>query len=172
MSNIYLVGFMGVGKTATGRVVARRLGHTLVDLDEAIEKQMGMPIREIFTSQGESAFRLAETAELERMTSLTDLVVATGGGTFSSPANRRMIRRSGGISVFLDPPWEAICGRLGGGSGSRPKWIDERHARTLFLQRRPDYLLAEIHLELEGSESSVEVADRITAALAEAACDS
>ena len=172
MSNIDLVGFMGVGKTATGRTVARRLGHSLVDLDEAIEKQMGMSIRELFTSQGESAFRLAETAELERMTSFTDLVVATGGGTFSSPTNRRLIRRSGGISVFLDPPWEAICGRLGGGGGSRPKWIDERHARTLFLQRRPDYLLAEIHLELEGSESSVEVADRITAALAEAACDS
>lgn len=172
MSNIYLVGFMGAGKTAAGRSVARWLGRSLVDLDEAIEKQTGMSIRDIFLRQGESAFRQAETAELERMTSSTDLVVATGGGAFCNPVNRRIIVGSGGISVFLDPPWEAICGRLGGGNGSRPKWIDERHARTLFLQRRPDYLLADFHLELEGTESPAEIADRVNAVLAEAVCDS
>jgi len=163
---------MGVGKTATGRIVADRLGRPFVDLDEVIQKRAGRTIREIFTHQGEHAFRDAEAAELERMTGRTELVVATGGGAFCSPANRETIRRSGGISVFLDPPWEAICLRLGGGHGSRPKWIDERHARTLFLQRRPDYLLAEIHIELLGAESSAEVADRVVAALTEAACAS
>lgn len=172
MSNIYLVGFMGAGKTATGRALARRLGCSLVDLDEAVEERMGMSIREIFKDRGEEVFREAETAELERMTLHTDLVVATGGGTFSSPANRRMIDRSGGISVFLDPPWEAICGRLGGSDHNRPKWIDERHARTLFIRRRSDYLLAGIHIELRGAESPDEVADRITVALTEAACAS
>ena len=172
MSNIYLVGFMGAGKTATGRVVADRLGRVFVDLDEAIEKRAGLSIREIFTTHGESAFRDAESAELERTTLRTDLVVSTGGGAFSNPANRRMIRRCGGAAVFLDLPWEAICKRLGGGDGGRPKWIDERHARTLFIQRRPDYLLAETHIELEGSESPGDVADRIALALPEVACAS
>lgn len=170
MSNIYLVGFMGAGKTATGRIIADRLGRGFVDLDEAVEERAGLSIREIFNRHGESAFREAETAELERTTLRSKLVIATGGGAFSSPTNRRLIRRSGGISVFLDPPWEAICTRLGGGEGGRPKWIDERHARTLFIQRRPDYLLAECHIELEGDESPGEAADRITLALPEVAC--
>jgi shikimate kinase len=172
VSNIYLVGFMGAGKTATGRLVADRLGRVFVDLDEAIEAREGRSIREIFTHRGESAFRDAETAELEAMTLRTDLVVATGGGAYSSPTNRRMIRRSGGVSVFLDPPWEAICERLGGGHGGRPKWIDERHARTLYLQRRSDYLLAEIRIEPGDGESAAEVADRVSVALAEATCAS
>lgn len=172
MSNVYLVGFMGAGKTAAGRVVADRLGRVFVDLDEVIEARAGRSIREIFTQQGEDAFRDAEAAELERMTLRTNLVLATGGGAFSSPENRRLVRRSGGISVFLDPPWRAICDRLGGGHGGRPKWIDERHARSLFLKRRPDYLRAEIHIELEGAEPPAEIADRVVDALTEAACAS
>ncbi len=172
MSNVYLVGFMGVGKTATGRIVADRLGRVYADLDEAIEERAGRSIREIFTHQGEDAFREAEAAELERMTQRTNLVVATGGGAFSDPENRRLLRQSGGISVFLDPPWGAICDRLGGGHGGRPKWIDERHARALHLKRRPDYLLAEIHIELEGAEPPADVADRVVAALTEAECAS
>ncbi len=162
---------MGAGKTATGRIVAERFGHVFVDLDEAIEKQLGMSIRAVFTSQGEGAFRQAETAVLKEMTSRTDLIVATGGGAFSNPVNREIISRSGGVSIFLDPSWKSICGRLGGGGDNRPKWIDERHARSLFLQRRPDYLLADIHLQIEGSESAAEVADRVAVALPEAVCD-
>lgn len=172
MSNVYLVGFMGVGKTATGRIVADRLGRVYVDLDEAIEERAGRSIREIFTHQGEDAFREAEAAELERTTVGDDVIVATGGGAFSSPINREMIQRSGGISVFLDPPWKAICDRLGGGHGGRPKWIDEHHARELFLHRRSDYLLADLHIELRGGESTAEVADRVVAALTEAECAS
>lgn len=163
---------MGAGKTATGRIVADRFDRVFVDLDEVIEEGMGLSIREIFTTHGESAFRDAEAAELERTTLSTNLVVATGGGAFSSPTNRRMVRRSGGVAVFIDPPWEAICTRLGGGEGGRPKWIDERHARALFIQRRPDYLLAETHIELDGSESPGDVADRIALALPEVVCAS
>jgi len=143
-----------------------------VDLDEAIQARAGRTIREIFTGQGEDAFRDAETAELERTTARDDLVVATGGGAFAAPRNRELIRRARGISVFVDPPWKAICDRLGGGSGGRPKWIDEHHARALFLHRRPDYLLAELHIELRGGETAAEVADRVEAALAEASCAS
>jgi len=163
---------MGAGKTATGRIVADRLGMVFVDLDEAVETRAGRSIREIFTRQGEDAFRAAETAELERTTAREDLVVAAGGGAFSEPGNREMIRRTGGVSVFVDPPWKAICDRLGGGSGGRPKWIDEHHARELFLHRRSDYLLAELHIELRGGETAAEVADRVVVALAEASCAS
>lgn len=163
---------MGAGKTATGRVVADRLGRDFVDLDEAVEARAGRSIRDIFTHQGEDAFRGAEAAALERTTERQNLVVATGGGAFSSPVNREMIRRSEGVSIFVDPLWKAICDHLGGGDGSRPKWIDEHHARALFLHRRSDYLLADLHIELRGGESAAEVADMVLAALAEASCAS
>jgi shikimate kinase len=172
VANIYLVGFMGAGKTAVGRVVARRLGRAFVDLDEAIERQSQLSILEIFETRGEDQFRSAETEELERTTHQSELVIATGGGAFSSSINRRMIRRSGGVSVFLDPPWEAISLRLGEGDADRPKWVDERHARALFLQRRPEYLIADIHLELQGGQSPTEVADKVCSALSEVQCAS
>jgi shikimate kinase len=172
VSNIYLVGFMGAGKTATGKVVARRMKRSFVDLDGAVEARLQLSIREIFETLGEGAFRAAETAELEQAALSGDLVVATGGGAFSNPENRRLIRESGAISIFLDPPWEAIRSRLDDSDRSRPNWIDDRHARALYVKRRPDYLLAEIHLELSGAESPVDVADLARSALAEMQCAS
>ena len=170
VSNIYLVGFMGAGKTATGRVVARRMGRSFVDLDDAVEARLESSIREIFETLGEVPFREAETAELEKTTLRSDLVVATGGGVFSNPDNRRLIGEAEAVSIFLDPPWEAICSRLDEKDRARPNWIDDRRARALFVKRRPDYLLAEIHLELTGTESPVDVADMASSALAEMQC--
>jgi len=170
VSNIYLVGFMGAGKTATGRVIARRMGRGFVDLDEVIEKQLRLSIREIFESLGEDSFRQSEAAELEKTTLDSDLVVATGGGAFSDPDNRRLIEDVKAVSIFLDPPWEAICSRLDEGDRTRPNWSDNRQARALFVKRRPDYLLAEIHLELTGAESPVDVADMACSALGEIQC--
>jgi len=163
---------MGAGKTATGRVVARRTGRGFVDLDEAVEARLGLSIREVFETVGEGSFREAETAELEKTTLRTDLVVATGGGAYSSPENRRLIRDAEAISIFLDPPWEAIRSRLDENDRARPNWVDDRKARALFVKRRPDYLLAEIHLELTGTESPVDVADMACSALAEIQCAS
>lgn len=170
MSNVYLVGFMGAGKTATGRVVARRTGRDFIDLDDAVETKLQLSIREIFETLGEGPFREAETAELKKTTLKSNLIVATGGGVYSNPENRRLIDQSEAVSIFLDPPWETICSRLGNGDRARPNWTDDRRARALFVKRRPDYLLAEIHLELTGSESPVDVADLACSALAEKPC--
>jgi shikimate kinase len=161
---------MGAGKTATGRVVARRMSRLFVDLDDEVETRLESSIREIFETLGEDSFREAETAELGKTTLRSDLVVATGGGVFSSPENRSLIRDAEAVSIFLDPPWEVICSRLDEKDRARPNWIDDRQARTLFVKRRPDYLLAEIHLELTGTESPVDVADMARTALAEIQC--
>lgn len=172
MANIYLVGFMGVGKTATGRVVAGRLDRSFVDLDEAIEERMGLSIREIFEIQGEGAFREAESAELDRTALCADLVVATGGGAFSSPSNRGLMHRSGGVSIFIDPPWDVIFDRLRAGDANRPKWIDEHHARELYLARLPDYRRASIRIDPDGCEGPDVVAEKVCRALAEVPCAS
>jgi shikimate kinase len=170
--NIYLVGFMGAGKTAVGRVVASRTGRDFLDLDTAVEARLGASIRRIFATRGEQDFRTAETAELRRASRCPNLVVATGGGLFADRQNREMIRSSGGISVFLDLPWDVLRQRIGRDDPDRPKWVDEDHALRLLNQRRPGYLTASIHLELSGHEAPDEVADSIVALLTEASCAS
>jgi shikimate kinase len=170
--NIYLVGFMGAGKSSVGRALADRLDRVFFDLDEAIEARLGMPIPEIFATLGEDAFRRAEAEEVEMTTDRAGLVVATGGGAFASAGNRRLIHGSGGVSVFLDPPWEVIRRRIDAESSSRPKWTDHDQARRLMTSRRPDYLRASIHLQLDGDEGPVQVAERIAGVLSELACAS
>jgi shikimate kinase len=170
VSNLYLVGFMGVGKTVVGRLVAERLHRDFVDLDEAVERRAGMRIPEIFQLRGEAAFRTDETAELELVTARGDLVVALGGGAFSVAGNRRLIDASGGISVFLDLAWEAITRRLGEVGPERPKWIDPTHAHSLYRERRADYESASLRLELDGEETPAEVAESIVALLPGVTC--
>lgn len=172
MRNIYLVGFMGAGKTAVGRVVAHRLDRVFFDLDEAIENRMGMSIPEIFSTRGEDAFRLAEADEVEMTTDRKGLVVATGGGAFENLENRRHIHGSGGVSIFLDPPWETIRCRMLGESSTRPKWVDESQARRLYESRLPMYRLASIRLDLDGGETPDEIAALIVDELSELACAS
>jgi shikimate kinase len=170
VSNLYLVGFMGVGKTQAGRALAGQLGRSFVDLDERIEDRLGRSIRELFERRGEAAFRQAEFLELERLAARADLVVATGGGTFCSPSNRELIHRSGGVSVFLDPPWTVIHERLGEADSQRPMWVDGDHARGLFLERLPAYRAAMIRIALDGSEDPDTVARRIATVVRESAC--
>jgi shikimate kinase len=172
VSNLYLVGFMGAGKSEVGQLVAQLMDRRFVDLDEAVEAQFDLPIPEIFASSGESAFREAETEELRRTTSSCDLVVATGGGAFSTPGNRRLIRDTGGVSVYLDAPWELILERLGGDHGGRPKWIDDDRAYELYRRRLADYRSATLHIRLAPRDSAEEVAGRIVEALREIPCAS
>ena len=168
MVNIYLVGFMGAGKSAVGAALAERLGRDFVDLDAAVEATRGMTIREIFERSGEDAFRAAESAQLRRVAASRDLVVATGGGAFASAANRELIRASGGVSVFLDLPWPVIAERLGPADPERPKWTGD--ARALYLARRAGYLKADLRLELAGHESPAEIAEELGGALSELPC--
>ena len=101
MRSIFLVGFMGAGKSSIGAAVADRLGSRFVDLDQEISRRLGAPIANVFADRGEATFRAAESDELARVAGLADVVVATGGGAFCEPANRELIHGSGGISVFL-----------------------------------------------------------------------
>jgi shikimate kinase/3-dehydroquinate synthase len=102
--NLYLIGLPGAGKSAIGRELTELLDrYTFVDLDAEIEAQMGASIHEIFATQGESAFRKAETAELLRVASNNSRprVIATGGGIVVRPLNRAIMRGSG-IPIWID----------------------------------------------------------------------
>ena len=168
--SIFLIGFMGAGKTSVGEVLAERLGYGFIDLDQRLCERFGTTIPEVFERHGEEAFREAEREELARCADGRKLVVATGGGAFCSEANREIIRASGGLSVFLDLPWEVLDARLAGDHAGRPKYGDAGRAQCLFGSRLPDYRKATVVVELAGSESAEDAADLVLAALEEAPC--
>jgi shikimate kinase / 3-dehydroquinate synthase len=97
MSNVIVTGFMGTGKTAVGREVARRLDHSFVDMDVEIETRARKPIPRIFAEDGEAAFRQFESTLCEELSARQGLVIATGGGALIDPANRAQMMESGAV---------------------------------------------------------------------------
>ena len=170
MPRLFLVGFMGAGKSSVGADLADRLGYDFVDLDEEISKRFGAPIREVFSDRGEPAFRAAESEELQRLAGLDGVVVATGGGAFCSQGNREIIHGESGVSVFLDVPWHELRKRLAGDHAGRPMYDDAQQAKSLFGERLPHYRRAMIRVALEGTETPTEVSELVLDALQEAAC--
>ena len=160
---LYLVGFMGAGKTAVGRKVADRLGVPFVDLDAEIERTSGVTVRALFESSGEAAFREREATFLEATAALPDAVVATGGGCYAFERNRRTISRLG-RAVFLDPPLETLLSRLSGKT-DRPLFRGPEQAARLFAERQGFYKMAAVHVPLAGEESVEESADRVLQAI-------
>lgn len=158
---IYLTGFMGSGKSAVGRRLAERLGLPFVDLDEEIEKRAGLRVREIFEWHGESEFRRLEQETLRATGELEDVVVATGGGTVTFEANARWIRENG-LSVWLNPAFATIVGRIGGlGKKDRPLFRDEVQALALYRERLPAYRQADVTVDVRPEEHPQEVAARV-----------
>src|SRR5438045_3746561 len=98
--NIFLVGMMGAGKTSVGKLLARKLTKVFYDSDHVIEERTGVRIPVIFELEGEPGFRARETSVLEELTTLGDVVLATGGGAVLSPRNREILRHRGTV-VYL-----------------------------------------------------------------------
>lgn len=167
---VFLTGFMASGKSTVGRCLARRLGLRFTDLDDEIVQSAGMSVREIFARGGESAFRRLETEALERVAATGGTVVATGGGTITVEANRDIIRRAG-ISVWINPPFDALVERMGGAERiDRPLFRSETEALELFRRRLPAYRQADLRVDVGRAEEPEAVASRITLLLGEAGC--
>jgi len=144
---IFLVGFMGSGKSTIGRRLADRLSLPFADLDDDIEAADGRPIGDIFSTDGEAAFRDAEHAALSaRVRRGEALVLALGGGAFTFSRNRELLL-SAGTSVWLDCPFETALRRVGGFS-HRPLAKEPVQFRALFEKRIPDYSLADVRIPI------------------------
>ena len=157
---ISLTGFMGCGKSSTGRALAERLGARFVDLDAEIVARTGRSIPDIFREGGEAAFRAAELETLqdvlEGMDAAGDTVLALGGGTLTVPAARELIL-SRTECVWLRTRLETVRERLGGADASRPLFAD---AEALFAARAPIYARAPHAVDTDGL-SPGEVAELI-----------
>lgn len=110
--NIALAGFMGTGKSAVGRALARRLGRPFLDMDDVIEQRCGCSIGTIFARDGEPTFRAMEKALVRELSERKELVIACGGGVALDPENIRMLETSG-LLVCLQSSPETILKRVG-----------------------------------------------------------
>jgi shikimate kinase len=161
---VFLIGFMGAGKTTTGMALARRHGTLFCDLDSRVEASLRMGVTRIFEEFGEAAFRAEETRQLASCGRFPTLVVATGGGTFVDRGNRELIRRLG-ISVFLDVPWGEVLKRLPGKRGERPLFTSPDQAFALYSARLPHYRTADVTVRPEPGEDAEALAGRLVLAL-------
>lgn len=167
--NIVLIGFMGTGKSAVGRALARRTGWRHLDTDAEIERAAGKTIPKIFTELGEAAFRAQETAVLALLAEkqfTNNLILSTGGGTPLRAENAALLKRIGTV-VWLHVAPDAIWGRVAHSLQERPLLAAHQadplgRIQVLLAQREPQYAaLADIVLETSDCVSSEEGAARL-----------
>jgi shikimate kinase len=156
---IYLVGFMGAGKSSVGAKLAGALNWPFIDLDTTIEAGQGLTIRQIFEQAGEPFFRAVERAALQEVIKTEPAVLALGGGTFAQPANLELIQVRGGPSIWLECSPEELYRRCQG-IVNRPLFRDRASFDQLLEQRLAYYQLAEYRISTEG-RSAEEVAEQI-----------
>ncbi len=137
---VYLVGFMGAGKSTVARALARRLDWQAIDIDELIEHRERQTVADLFARRGEAYFRTVERAVLVDQIGVRHRVVATGGGTFADPQNRAMINADG-VSVWLDVPIDRLIARVPN-DGRRPLAADRTEFARLPLMRGTAYAQA------------------------------
>lgn len=160
--NVYLTGFMGVGKSAAGRALARRLKRPFVDLDAEIERAAGAAVADVFARKGESAFRRLERAALSRAAKRRGAVVALGGGALLDPRNRELAARTG-VIVRLTCARRELVRRLRPQRAVRPLLAGgalEARVAALMKARRGAYAGAHLTVSTTGL-STAAVAARV-----------
>lgn len=157
---IYLVGFMGAGKTTIGRELAARVDAPFFDLDELIESSEKLSIKDIFAQHGEPYFRKRERDLLRATKHLDAAVIATGGGTFTFDENIQFIQ-SEGVSVYLSAPYALLRARVDMKAGERPLFRDDVSAHELYANRIRFYRMSDITLEIREEETPVEIVERL-----------
>lgn len=119
MKNIVLIGFMGTGKTSTGRLLASRLGRPFIDIDRKLEQECKMTVAEFFAAHGEALFRQKEKAIIAKVAKYHNSVISTGGGSVEDQTNFNRLRENG-IIISLTASIEVIVERTGRRRGVRP----------------------------------------------------
>ena len=157
---IYLIGFMGAGKTTVGRELGRRIGAPFFDLDDLVESAEKMSIKDIFAQHGEPYFRKRERDILRSTHYLEEAVIATGGGTFTFEENIQFIQ-SEGVSVYLSAPYSLLRGRIGEKAAERPMFRDDVAAHELYNTRLRFYKMSDIVLDIRDDETPMEIVERI-----------
>lgn len=175
MKPVFLIGYMGCGKTTLGEVLAQQMGVPFIDLDEYIERQQGMTVVEIFASEGEERFRQLETAALGEVAAMDGVIIACGGGT-PCHGNNMTLMNEMGVTVWLTTSPERITARLllPEQRVKRPKFNDLPDEAFLALvqreleRRSPYYNQASLQFDstdIETAPATVRTANRLATLL-------
>lgn len=140
MTHLFLIGFMGAGKSSVAQALSRRLGRPVVEMDQHIAAQEGMSVSDIFTRKGEPYFRACETALLKGFAQSEPCIVSCGGGVPMREENVQAMRACGRVVLLTARP-EVILDRVKD-DHSRPLLEghkDVPYIAALMEQRRPKY---------------------------------
>jgi shikimate kinase len=166
-SRVVLVGIMGAGKTTVGRLLATHLHYKFCDLDEEIERRVGLSVKDIFLRYGEPRFREDELRAAEDAMARQQLVVATGGGAFAQPKTRTVLREAA-TTVWLKCDVDAVLARVPL-DGSRPLAESRETIAKLSAERERAYALADLTVDTTDAPPEAvvqQVADALHAATA------
>jgi len=156
-SKIFLIGFMGSGKSTAGRKLASQLNWSFIDLDEKIQKKEGMKIPDIFSSKGEPYFRKLEAKALQELKSVKETVISTGGGTPCFADNMDFMLSSG-LTVYIRMTPLSLKKRLEGSVEGRPllKEVDmkdlQEYITSKLAEREKWYSRAEIIIDVVNND--------------------
>lgn len=171
MHRIFLIGYMGAGKSTMGKWLARVMNLEFIDLDNFIEARQHKTVKEIFAEMGQDAFRQMERRALEEVSQYENVIISLGGGTPCFFDNMEVVNQAG-TSVYLKPTEEVLLKRLIKGKHKRPLLADKSDDQILevireqLAWREPFYLKAHITFEashLENKEEIVFNAEKLAA---------
>jgi shikimate kinase len=154
---LYLVGFMGAGKTTVARAIGKLTGWRVEDIDQRIEAKEHRTVASIFSQQGEPYFRQLERLALGELLPLRHVVIATGGGTFVEPDNRALMLADGAVA-WLDLSLAQVIERVPV-DGRRPLASDRAQMEQLFARRQLAY--AQAHVRVDASRPVPEVVGQL-----------
>lgn len=162
---VVITGFMGAGKTTVAAALAEQLGCALIDLDRFVAGREGRTAQMIIDEDGEPRFREIESEALGDALKMDAGVLALGGGTWTIERNRALIAEHGGLTVWLDAPFELCWRRIESATHARPLARDPAKARALYDARRADYGRASLRVKVDERTSARAIAEEIVRAL-------
>lgn len=163
---IVITGFMAAGKTTVAAMLSRQLKCQMIDLDFIISEHERRSVPVLIKEEGEERFREVESRALRVLLEMNRArIIALGGGAWTIPENRALIARHDCLTVWLDAPFELCWRRIVESDELRPLAEDSETARRLYVERRPVYALAELHISVAAEKSAEDLAAEITSAL-------
>ena len=166
MMRIYLIGYMGAGKTTLGHFLADAMQLSFVDLDHFIESRYSKSVGQIFQEKGEEEFRRIETKMLHEVSSFENIVISTGGGTPVFYDNMDFMNRTG-LTVYLKVSVEELVNRLDKAKSGRPlirnKSKEELSAfvEETLKKREPVYLASQLIFSAEELDTSFDIQNAV-----------
>ena len=165
MKNIVLVGMMGAGKTTVGELLATKLNRELKDIDCVIEQEQKKSIIEIFTDDGEEAFRKLESETIEKFSNMSDFIISTGGGALEKANNLSNLQKNG-IIIYLKADIEELFKRVKNET-QRPLLKEQdplEVIKKLIKKRKKFYLMADITI-ITDNKSPEKITEEIIKAI-------